>query len=36
VFHVSKGKFKQTIGNLYRSHDIEIRDDGIRRTGSGS
>ena len=36
VFHVSKGKFKQTIGNLYRSHDIEICDDGIRRTGSGS
>ncbi len=33
VFHVSKGKFKQTIGNLYRSRIIEIAADGIRLTG---
>lgn len=29
-FHMSKGKFKKVIGNLYKLHRIELLDNGIR------
>ncbi|MGN0894789.1 MAG: S1 RNA-binding domain-containing protein [Succinivibrio sp.] len=32
--HMSKGKFKKAIGNLYKQHLIELADDGIRLVNS--
>lgn len=33
--HMSKGKFKKSIGNLYKNRLIEMSDDGIRLTQKG-
>ena len=34
--HMSKGKFKKSIGNLYKNRLIEIKDDGIALTEAGT